>query len=552
MAKPIIVVFDDDGASLEILKAALTSRFGADYEIACEGAPGLCLATLDRLRRQGDQVALVVAADRRHQPTDVDFLNRVYRLHPRAKRMVIVSFANAATGAVLQAMTLGHLDDYLVVPWGHPEEQLYPQIGALLSEWVKASDHSRAEAIRIIGKQSAPRSHELRDLLERHSFTYGFYPDDSVAGRQLLRQIHQDGTRLPVVLLWDGQVLIDPSHSDIAEAVGAPTRPAPGLYDLTIVGAGPAGLAAAVYGASEGLRTLVLEREAAGGQAGTSSMIRNYLGFSRGISGRELARRAMEQGRLFGAQFTLNSVTGLRRVGPHQVVTLADGHEVTSRTVVLATGISYRRLDVPGLDRLLGAGAFYGASVAEAKATKGLEVFVVGGGNSAGQAALHFAAYAAQVTIIVRGASLAASMSDYLVKEIEIADNIAVRCRTEVAAVHGEHRLDGLTLREGDQQTTVPATALFVMIGARPHTDWLAGTVLRDEQGFVVTGRDLLHDGVPPTAWPLQRPPSQLETTMPGVYAVGDVRHASVKRVASAVGAGSIAVQLIHEYLTER
>jgi thioredoxin reductase (NADPH) len=353
-------------------------------------------------------------------------------------------------------------------------------------------------------------------------------------------------------MLWDGRVLVDPSTADLAAAAGVETQAEPGRYDLTIIGAGPAGLAAAMYGASEGLRTLVIEREAPGGQAGTSSMIRNYLGFPRGVSGQELAQRAMEQAWLFGAQLTMNSVTGLRRAGPDRVMTLADGGEVTSRTVVLATGVSYQRLEVPDLDRLGGAGVFYGAAVAEAQAMKGLAVFVVGAGNSAGQATLHLAKHAAHVTIVARGVALEASMSEYLIKEIRAADNIRVRCRTEVSAVHGEHRLEGLTLRQGADHTDVPARALFIMIGATPRTDWLAGTVLRDEQGFVLTGRDLMQHEALPAEWPLKRLPTQMETSIPGVYAVGDVRHRSVKRVASAVGAGSIAVQLVHEYLSDQ
>jgi thioredoxin reductase (NADPH) len=549
--RPVIVVLDGDGPSLEVLRTTLTSRFGNDYDVACTDSPQPCLTLLDRLRGRGDQIALVVAAHRRHQPIDLEFLGEVRRLHPRAKRMVVVPFGKMARDILFQAMAMGHIDDYLVVPWGHPEEHLYPQVGALLSSWVNTTGERTSEVVRIVGHQDSPRSHELCDLVQRHNISYGFHADDSPAGRELLREARQDGTRLPVVLLWDGQVLVEPSMADIAVAVGAPTRAGPGRYDLTIVGAGPAGLAAAVYGASEGLRTVVLEREAPGGQAGTSSMIRNYLGFARGVSGRDLAQRAMEQAWLFGAEFVLNSVTGLRRAGPDRILTLADGSEVASRTVVLATGVAYRRLDVPGLDRLSGAGVFYGAAVAEAKAMMGLEVFVVGAGNSAGQAALYFAAHAARVTILARGAALASSMSDYLVKEIEAAGNIAVRCRTEVEAVHGEHRLEGLTLRRGADQASVTAQALFVMIGAKPHTDWLAGTVLRDDQGFVRTGRDLMPDGALPDGWPLDRAPTQMETSIPGVYAVGDVRHRSVKRVASAVGAGSIAVQLIHDYLRE-
>jgi thioredoxin reductase (NADPH) len=349
-------------------------------------------------------------------------------------------------------------------------------------------------------------------------------------------------------------VLVDPSVAEIVRAAGGDTRPRPGVYDVTIVGAGPAGLTAATYGASEGLRTLLLEREAVGGQAGTSSLIRNYLGFPRGVSGRELAARASEQAWLFGANFVFNAATSLHASGPHRVLTLADGSQATSRAVVLATGVSYRRLDIPGLDELSGAGVFYGAGVAETAAMKGQEVFVVGGGNSAGQAALHLAKNAAQVTILARGQSLAATMSDYLVREIRQSANLTVRLHTQIAAVHGTGQLEGLTLDNlsGGPPADVPAAALFILIGAEPHTDWLANTLARDSRGFILTDRDLLQEDKPVHQWPLDRPPFLLEASMPGVFAVGDVRYRSVKRVASAVGDGSITIQLIHEYLSDQ
>jgi thioredoxin reductase (NADPH) len=424
----------------------------------------------------------------------------------------------------------------------------------LLSAWAKATGRTRLEAIRVVGGRRSLRSHQLTDLLERNGVAYAFYPDDSPEGRRLLEETHQDGSRLPVVVMWDGRVLVDPSVAEIVGAAGGDTRPDPDVYDVAIVGAGPAGLTAATYGASEGLRTLLLEREAVGGQAGTSSLIRNYLGFPRGISGRELAARASEQAWLFGASFVFNVATGLHASGPHRVVTLADGSQATSQAVVLATGVSYRRLDVPGLDRLSGAGVFYGAGVAEAAAMAGQEVFVVGAGNSAGQAALHLAKHAAQVTILARGHSLAATMSDYLVKEIGHTANLTVRLHTQVAAVHGTGQLEGLTLRDlsGGPPAEVPASALFILIGAEPHTDWLADTLARDDHGFILTGRDLPQDSRSAyRCWPLGRPPLPLEASMPGVFAAGDVRYRSVKRVASAVGDGSIAIQLIHEYLSE-
>jgi thioredoxin reductase (NADPH) len=404
----------------------------------------------------------------------------------------------------------------------------------------------------VVGEQWSPQSHELRDRLERNQVPLGFYTPDSAEGRRLLQEAHLDGSHLPVVVLWDGRAFVDPSMNDLAQAVGGKVRADPGVYDLAIVGAGPAGLAAAVYGASEGLRILIVEREAQGGQAGTSSLIRNYLGFPRGVSGRELARRATEQAWQFGATFVYNEVCGLREAGAHRVMTMADGSEATSRAVVLAPGIAYRRLDVPGAAELLGAGVFYGAAVVEAKAMTGLDVVVVGAGNSAGQAALHFALYAASVTLIMRGDSLAHSMSDYLVKEIDHTENVRVLPRTGVAAVHGEHRLEGLTLLAADGTTTrAGAAAMFVMIGADPYTGWMGDAIRRDDHDYVLTGPDLLDDGRLPAGWPLRRPPLPMETSVPGVFAVGDVRHGSVKRVASAVGAGAIAVQFIHQYLAD-
>jgi len=439
-----------------------------------------------------------------------------------------------------------------VRPWGHPEERPYPLIGELLSAWVKTTGRARLAAIRVVGRRRSPRSHQLRNLLERNGVAYGFYFDDSAEGRQLLREAHQDGTRLPVVVMWDGRVLVDPSVAEIVGAASGETRPEPAVYDVAIVGAGPAGLAAATYGASEGLHTLQLEREAVGGQAGTSSLIRNYLGFPSGVSGGELAVRAYTQAFNFGAEYVYGSpAAALRPEGPELVVTVADGTEVRSRAVVVASGMAYRRLGIPALDALTGSGVFYGAAASEARAMKDSEVFVVGGANSAGQAAVHLARYAAQVTVLVRGRSLADSMSEYLIQEIESAPNIAFRCRVAVTGGAGQSRLESLILTDLDSGAadTVDAMALFVLIGAEPRTQWLPDAVRRDQSGFVVTGTDLLEGGRPHADWPLKRLPMFLESSLPGVFAVGDVRHGSVKRVASAVGEGSIAIRLVHDYL---
>jgi thioredoxin reductase (NADPH) len=553
VAKPIIIVVDADEAKRGELEAVLNNRFGHDYEVVPESSTDGCLATLSQLLRRHAPVALVIAAQRAPEPADPDFFSRTHALHPDAKRLLTVPMVQAKPESVLPLVALGQIDDYIVTPWGHPEEKLYPQITELLSAWVQTVDRPTVEMVKVVGRQWARRSHELRDHLERNHVSFGFYSDDSDQGRRLLREADQDGSRLPVVLLWNGVVLVDPSMPELAEAAGVRTKPDPVVYDLAIVGGGPAGLAAAVYGASEGLRTLIIERDAQGGQAGTSSMIRNYLGFPRGIGGRDLALRAADQAWFFGATMIFNEVIGIRTSGSRRLVTLADGNEATARAVVLATGISYRRLNISDIDRLTGAGVFYGASVVEAKAVTGLDVFVVGAGNSAGQAALHLARYAAHVTIVMRGESLGKSMSDYLVKDIRATANLTVRPCTVVTGLYGEHRLQEVVTRAVDGSTTrAAASALFVMIGAEPLTDWLGDSLTCDAKGFVLTGTDLLTDGLAPAAWPLQRLPLPMETSVPGVFAVGDVRCGSVKRVASAVGAGAIAVQFIHQYLNGR
>jgi thioredoxin reductase (NADPH) len=552
MANPVLMVVDDDGPSLEAICGLLGKRYGGDYEIVAQRSSGPALAILDKLSDESAPVAVVIAACRAPEAFDPRLFAGVRALYPQAKRVLAVPFGPNWADVILQAMTLGHIDDYVLTPWGHPEEHLYPRIGELLCAWVKTTDRPTVEAVRVVGQQWAPASSALRDFLERNNLWFGFYPDDSAEGRRILDEAHQDGQRLPVVVLWNNVVLVEPSFADLAAEMGVRTRPEAGVHDLAIVGAGPAGLAAGVYGASEGLDTLIIEREAPGGQAGTSSMIRNYLGFPRGIGGLELAQKATEQAWLFGAALIGNAVTGLRPAGSHHVLTFADGGEACSRAVVLATGISYRRLSLPGLDRLMGAGVFYGAGVAEARSMEGLEVVVVGAGNSAGQAALHFARYAAHVTIVMRGGSLVASMSEYLIKEIAGTANVVVRPRTEVSALYGGNRLEGLVLRDPDGSARVRAHALFIMIGAEPLTDWLPDGMERDDHGFVVTGRDLLRVGRTLAPWPLARPPFEMETSIPGVFAVGDLRSGSVKRVAAAVGAGSAVVQYVHEYLSGR
>ena len=551
MTHPILFLVDDRPKVLEALAGDLERRFGADHRVLTGTSPGAALEALEGLARDGQEVALVVAGQRMAELPGVLLLLKAHELHPSAKRVLLVGRREwTPANPAVRAMTLGQIDTYLFEPWLPVARFLDLPISQVLADWVPSQGPS-FEGIRIVGPRWGTRSHELRDMLTRMGIPHGWYQAETAAGRRLLEETGEDGSRLPVVLFHSGQVFVDPSDAELAEALGFGTRPGAGSYDLVIVGAGPAGLAAAVYAASEGLDTLVVEPQVAGGQAGTSAMIRNYLGFPRGIGGGDLANRALEQAWLFGANLVLaQRATGLRADGPRRLVRLSEGSEVTAEAVVVASGVSWRRLGVPELEALVGAGVFYGAAGAEARAMEGQEVFVVGAGNSAGQAALHLARYAATVTLLVRGPDLAKSMSEYLIQELEQGPNLAVRLRTQVVGGLGGHRLEGLVLRHRDTETIeeVPAAALFVMIGGEPRTEWLAG-VERDDRGYVLTGHDLLGPDGTPAGWPLQRPPLLLETSIPGVFAAGDVRHRSVKRVASAVGEGAVAVQLVHQYL---
>jgi thioredoxin reductase (NADPH) len=554
MSQPILLLVDDRPEVLEALAADLGRRFGADHRILAEASPGDALAALEELAAHREEVALVVAGQRMAEVPGVPFLLRTHELHPSAKRVLLVGRREwTPTNPAVRAMTLGQIDTYLFEPWLPVARFLYLPISQVLADWVPSRGPS-FEGIRIVGPRWTTRSHELRDMLTRMGIPYGWYQAGTAAGRRLLEEAGQDGSRLPVVVFHSGQVFVDPSNAELAAALGYRTSTGTGSHDLVIVGAGPAGLAAAVYAASEGLDTLVVEPQVAGGQAGTSAMIRNYLGFPRGIAGGDLANRALEQAWLFGANLVLSQrAVGLRVDGRRRLVRLPDGTEVSGEAVVVASGVSWRRLGVPRLEALVGAGVFYGAAGAEARAMEAQDVFVVGAGNSAGQAALHLAKYAASVTLVVRGPDLGASMSDYLVQEIEQAPNVAVRLDTQVVDGLGSWRLEGLALkgRVDGAIEEVPAAALFVMIGAEPHTDWLTG-VERDDQGYILTGHDLLGPDGLPAHWPLKRPPLLLETSIPGVFAAGDVRHRSVKRVASAVGEGAVAVQLVHQYLDLR
>jgi thioredoxin reductase (NADPH) len=551
MSQPILFLVDDRPEVAGALAADLSRRFGTDHRVLAETSPTAALETLLRLAEEAQEVAVVVAGQRMAELAGVPFLLRAHELHPSAKRVLLVGRREwTPTNPAVRAMTLGQIDTYLFEPWLPVARFLDLPISQVLADWVPARGPS-FEGIRIVGPRWTTRSHELRDMLTRMGIPYGWYQAGSAAGRRLLEEAGQDGARLPVVVFHSGQVFVDPSDAELAAGLGYRTSTGGGSHDLVIVGAGPAGLAAAVYAASEGLDTLVVEPQVAGGQAGTSAMIRNYLGFPRGIGGGDLANRALEQAWLFGANLVLSQrAVGLGVDGRRRLVRLSDGTEVSAEAVVVASGVSWRRLGVPRLEALVGAGVFYGAAGSEARAMEGQDVYVVGAGNSAGQAALHLAKYAASVTLVVRGPDLGARMSDYLVQEIEQAPNVAVRLETQVVDGLGGWRLEGLALRRrGDAATEeVPAAALFVMIGAEPHTDWLTG-VERDDRGYLLTGHDLLGPDGLPAGRPHQRPPLLLETSIPGVFAAGDVRHRSVKRVASAVGEGAVAVQLVHQYL---
>jgi thioredoxin reductase (NADPH) len=559
MTKPMLQAVDDHGEDLETIQRELAKRYGADYDVLAERSAASALQRLEELRAMGAPVAILLAPLEMTAMTGISYLERAHRLHPHAKRVLLLAHSvrwgdRSTSQPIVTAIALGQIDRYTTKPGASPDEQFHRLITELLQEWQQPGQ-GRRELVTIVGARAGNRSYELRDLFERNGHPFTFIEKDSDEGRALLQQVGRPEGPYPVVILRDGQALTNPSRDEIVVGfLGAHDSFEGGPYDLTIVGAGPAGLSAAVYGASEGLRTLLVEREAIGGQAGTSSLIRNYLGFPQGISGAELTNRAFDQAWLFGAQTSImRAATDLGMKGLDRVLTLSDGREIVSRAVVLAMGASYQRLGVASLEALVGSGVFYGAAVTEAPAMSGQQVFVAGGGNSAGQAAIYLAKYADRVTMLVRGDALAASMSGYLVNEIAATDNIEVRLHTKIVDGRGDQRLEGLVIQDSasGETLTVPAQALFVLIGAQPHTEWLPASIRRDQQGFILTGQDLaaagdLSEGAPP-----QRPPSLLETSMPGVFAVADVRHGSVKRVASAVGEGAIAIQMVHQYLSQ-
>jgi thioredoxin reductase (NADPH) len=544
--RPAIVVVDDEPTVLAAVARDLRRGFGEHYRIVRAGSGEEGLEALRELARRGEQVALLVADQRMPGLSGTDYLVRAREIVPTAKRVLLTAYAD--TEAAIQAINEVSLDYYLLKPWDPPEEELFPPVRDLLGAW-EAGAALESGGVRLIGHRFSRATHDLRDFLARNQIPGRWLDVERDAeARQLLKVADVADDRLPVALLEDGTVLERPTVFELAERLGVVGQPASEHYDLVIVGGGPAGLAAAVYGASEGLKTIMVEREAPGGQAGQSSRIENYLGFPAGLSGSELTRRATDQARRLGAELlTLQDAAALRVEGSGRVVELTGGGSLSASSVLVASGVSYRQLDVPGFPELNGQGIYYGAALTEARSCSDQHVVVIGGANSAGQAAVYFSSYASRVTMLVRADSLAKSMSYYLIEQIDAIPNVEVRTRTQAVGAEGDGRLHALRIRDADGKESVEGVdACFVFIGAVPRTDWLADVVARDERGFILAGLDAKTD-----RWPLERDPFPLETSVPGVLVAGDVRARSIKRVASAVGEGSMAVSLIHQYLAE-
>lgn len=548
---PVLCVIHDTPAVRELLVDDLRERFGGQYQVAAYPDAHTALEALRRHASDARRVAAVFSADTEACGGET-FRATVRELHPHARRVVLVGRGEwSKAHPAVAALRSGQAESYIFVPWVLRERWLYLPVSEMLADW-EASQRPDVEVVKVIGQEREPRAHALRELLSRIGLPLGFYPADSLEGRRVLKRAGVNANDGPVLAFRTGTVLVDPTYHHVANQLGFATEPDGQPCDLAIIGGGPAGLAAAVYGASEGLFTVLVEQEMVGGQAGTSSRIRNYLGFPTGLSGRDLTSRALEQAWFFGARVVLSrSATGIEPALSGYRIELAGAAPLSARTVIVATGVTWRQLGVPALEALRGAGVFYGAAASDEGTVKPARAYIVGAGNSAGQAAVHLARTAASVTLVVRGERLGTSMSDYLVRELEQTPNIRIRLRTEVIDGGGAARLESLTLRDNEEGTTesVPADALYLMIGAHPHTDWLCGVVARDERGYILTGEDVAdQDG---HTWPLTRRPMLQESSLPGVFAAGDVRHGSVKRVASAVGSGSIAVQLAHIRLAE-
>ena len=551
MAKPAILTLDDDPDVLRAVERDLRREYGSEFRIARADSGEAALELLQALKRRGEVAALLLVDQRMPAMTGVEFLQNAIEIYPDAKRVLLTAYAD--TEAAIRAINEVHIDHYLLKPWDPPEERLYPILDDLLDDW-RAAYRPPFEGIRVVGNQWAPASHRVKEFLARNNVPYLWLdPEISEEARRLIATAGERKLELPCLYFGDGSILEKPENRELAERCGLKTSADMPFYDLVVVGAGPAGLAAAVYGGSEGLRTLVVERKAPGGQAGMSSRIENYLGFPGGVSGNELARRAVTQARRFGVEvLTAQEAVGLSADGPSKTVKLGDGSELRCRALLIATGVSYRQLQAEGIERLTGAGVYYGAAMTEGESVRDRDVYIAGGANSAGQAAMYFSRFARTVTMLVRGASLSSRMSRYLIDQIHGVDNIHVRHGVEVLEVQGETRRERLVIACDDGQTveTVPAAALFIFIGAVPHTDWLGDRVARDERGFILSGSDVSGSNVEAEFQLQNRSPYLLETSLPGVFVAGDVRHGSVKRVASAVGEGSMAVTYVHRYLS--
>lgn len=550
MAKPIIVTVDDEILVLNAISRDLRKHFGGEYRIIKANSGAEALDTLRQLKQRNDPVALILSDQRMPAMSGTEYLAQAAEFYPDARKVLLTAYAD--TEAAITSINDIGLDHYLMKPWDPPDQNLYPVLDDLLSDWL-ANMQMPYDGIRVAGTLWSPQSHKIKDFLARNRIPYQWLDIEvDQEARVLVDSVADEGRRLPIVFFPDGSTLIQPDIRILAEKVGLQTQAAHPYYDLIIIGAGPAGLGAAVYGASEGLSTALIEREATGGQAGTSSRIENYLGFPKGISGGDLARRATDQAKRLGAEIlTAVEVVKVSIDGPYRIVTFNDGTELSCKSLIVATGVTLRRLDVPGVEKLTGAGIYYGAALTEAAFYRNEHVYVVGGANSAGQAAMFFSLYAKQVTMLVRGDSLTTNMSAYLIDQINGTENINVKTNTVVAEAIGEEKLEEITLKDSQtgEETKVPASALFIFIGARSHADIVADIVECNQSGFIYTGSSLMRDGKRPMGWTDGRDPFLLETSVPGIFAAGDVREGAVRRVASAVGEGAIAVSMVHQYL---
>jgi thioredoxin reductase (NADPH) len=547
MPKPVILAVDDDISVLEAVIQDLRRQYGANYRILRAGSGQAALDTCTQLQQRGDAVALFLSDQRMPGMTGVEFLEKAQAVYPEAKRALLTAYAD--TEAAIKAINSAKINYYLTKPWDPPEEKLYPVLDDLLENW-KEGYRPPFEGLRVIGPRWSLNDYQVRDFLSRNQIPYVWLdPEKNDEAIQLLERYKLNDRKLPAVLFPDGTSLVQPNQTELAERIGLRTHAEKDFYDVVIVGAGIAGLAAAVYATSEGLKTIVIEPEAPGGQAGSSSRIENYLGFPSGLSGADLARRAYVQASRFGTEFLTQRATSLRTEAHYHIIQLADGREISCHVALIAVGVDYRKLDIPGLEQFTGAGVYYGAAMAEAISCRNEDIYIIGGANSAGQAAMHFSKYAHKVTMLVRGESLEKSMSKYLIDQIAATSNIEVQTRAEVKEVQGNGRLECLKLRNSQGECVCAASSLFIFIGAAPQTGWLPEGVMRDPNGFILSGPDLMMEGKMPKIWKEDRPPYLLETSTPGIFVAGDVRHGSIKRVASAVGEGSISVQFMHQYL---